>query len=271
MIWKHALLLALAPALLAAAPARVPFAFTHVTVIDVTDGAARRDQTVVVDDERIAAAGPFGEVQVPSGARAIDASGRYVISGLWDMHVHLLWEPAIDTLPQLCIANGVTGVRDMHTHFPLEQVRAWVRVIEEGRRVGPRFVYAGPILDGPRPFWPGSIPVADAASGRQAVKDLKAKGVHFIKVYERLPRDAYFAIADESKKQGLKFVGHVPEAVTPAEAAAAGQASIEHLSHLLDHCNAGAGRGMAQVVYGRRRGGSSSTSSGKTTRGSAPR
>jgi hypothetical protein len=182
-------------------PLRAPVAFVHVAVVhlSVDPSHSTTDQTVVIDGQRITAAGPFADVAVPDGATRIDGSGKYLIPGLWDMHVHALWDPAIDTVFPLFIANGVTGVRDMHTHFPVEQVRAWRREVEEGKRVGPRFVFAGPIVDGPKPFWPGSIPVADAEAGRKAVRDLKARGVDFVKVYTGLPRDAYFAIADEAK------------------------------------------------------------------------
>ena len=239
--------LALLPVLLGAAPARTPVAITDVTVVDVVAGKLNPHQTVLVSAGRISAVAP--DAAVPDGARRLDGSGRFLIPGLWDMHVHILWEPAVDTLLPLCVANGVTGVRDMHTHFPFDQFTGWIREVEEGKRVGPRFVYAGPIVDGPVPFWPGSIAVKDAEAGRRAARDLKQKGVHFVKVYERLPREAYFAIADEARKQGLRFAGHVPEAVTPAEASEAAQRSIEHLSHLLHYCNQGTSREMKDVVY----------------------
>lgn len=235
MIRYPLLLLLLCPVVAAGAVPRESVAFEHATVIDGTGGEPKKDQTVVIVDGKITFVGP-AESEVPTGARRIDATGRYLIPGLWDMHVHVLWEPAVDTLLPLMVANGVTGCRDMHTHFSFEKIRAWVADVETGRRVGPRIVYAGPILDGPEPIWPGSIAVSDAESGRKAVRDLKAAGVHFIKVYERLPREAYFAIADEAKKQGIPFAGHVPEAVTPAEASDAGQHSIEHLSHFYEHC-----------------------------------
>ena len=229
------------------APPRSTLAITRVTVIDTTGGPPKSDQTVVVADGRIAAVGPAGAVRPPAEARVIDGTGKFLIPGLWDMHVHVLWEPAIDTLLPLMIANGVTGARDMHTHVPLDQVKKWVAEIESGKRIGPRMVYAGPIVDGPRPVWPGSVAVKDAEQGRRAVRDLKAQGACFIKVYERLPRDAYFAIADEAKRQGIPFAGHVPEAVTPAEASDAGQASIEHLSHFLEHCRSNDGPVLASV------------------------
>jgi imidazolonepropionase-like amidohydrolase len=225
-----------ATALPVTAPPRTAVAFTNVTVIDGSGAAPMEGKTVLIADGRIAAIGPSQNVSVPAGARHIDATGKYLVPGLWDMHVHVLWDPAVDTLLPLMIANGVTGARDMHTHFPMDQVKGWIGEVAEGKRIGPRIIFAGPIVDGPRPFWPGSIAVGDAETGRRAVRDLKAKGSQFIKVYERLPREAYFAIADEAKKQEIPFVGHVPQAVTPLEASNAGQRSIEHLSHLLEAC-----------------------------------
>src|SRR5258706_12042764 len=156
--WIVILLLgaAVAAAELPAGPARTPTAIVNVTVIDVVSGKERADQTVIVGG-RILEVGPATEVKVLAAMRVIDGKGKFLIPGLWDMHVHLLWEPAIDTLFPLCVANGVTGVRDMHTHFPFEQIHRWQKEVEEGKRVGPRFVYAGPTVDGPRPIWPGSI------------------------------------------------------------------------------------------------------------------
>jgi hypothetical protein len=231
----------------AAAPPRGSFAFTHVTLIAGTGAPPASDRTVAVSDGRIVSVGPSRSTAVPAGATAIDGTGKFLIPGLWDMHVHLLWDPAIDSGFRLCIANGVTGVRDMHTHIPFEQIHRWQAEVADGRRVGPRFVYAGPILDGPNPIWPGSLAVADAAAGRDSVRRVKAGGASFVKVYERLPREAYFAIADECKKQGIPFVGHVPESITPAEASAAGQHTIEHLSHCLEKCSTGSSVGT--LVY----------------------
>jgi hypothetical protein len=96
---------------------------------------------------------------------------------------------------------------------------------------------ASPIVDGLKPIWPGSTAVGTAAEGRQAVIRSKQEGADFIKVYSRLPRDAYFAIADEAKKQGIPFAGHVPGAVSVIEASDAGQKSIEHLTGVLGACS----------------------------------
>jgi hypothetical protein len=96
---------------------------------------------------------------------------------------------------------------------------------------------AGSILDGPRPVWPGSTAIADEAEARQAVISTKQQGYDFVKVYSRLPREAYFAIAGEAKKLGIPFAGHVPTSVSVAEASDAGQKSIEHLTGLLPACS----------------------------------
>jgi len=95
-----------------------------------------------------------------------------------------------------------------------------------------------PIVDGPTPLFPGSIAVANEAQGREVVAQQKERGADFIKVYSLLPRDAYFAIADEARKRGITFVGHVPVSVTAAEASDAGQKSIEHLEGVALGCSA---------------------------------
>jgi len=198
-------------------------AFTNVSVIDVVSGQANAGQTVVVTGRTIAAVGKTGAVRVPAGARVVRGDGKYLIPGLWDAHVH--WYRR-DLLP-LFIANGVTGVRVM---FGFPYHRDWVRDAEAGTLVGPRVHMAGPVIDGPRAVWPNSIVVSNEVEARQAVRDTIAMGGQFAKVYSGLPRDLYFAIADEARKQGIKFAGHVPNAVSAREASDAGQFSIEHLT-----------------------------------------
>src|SRR4051794_14419423 len=206
------------------APARA-LAFTGVTVIDATGAPARPDMTVVVTGDRIRAVGKSGEVVVPEGAQVVDGEGKYLIPGLWDMHVHTA-DPSF--LP-LYLANGVTGVRDMHAMDP-DAIFGLRKQVQDGKQPGPRVVAAGPLVDGPKPFVPGSLVAADAAGGREAVRKLKKMGADFVKVYTKLPREAYLAIADEAKKQGLTFAGHLPESVSAAEASDLGQKSIEHLT-----------------------------------------
>jgi imidazolonepropionase-like amidohydrolase len=109
----------------------------------------------------------------------------------------------------------------------------WRTQIARHGLLGPRFSIASAIFDGPNPVWKGSVVVTNANEARDAVREAKSAGYDFIKVYERLSKEAYLAIADEAKTQGVPFAGHVPLAVTTAEASAAGQRSIEHLSSVL--------------------------------------
>jgi len=98
-----------------------------------------------------------------------------------------------------------------------------------GARIGPEIYAAGPILEGEHPFWPFSLSIKDKAEARRAVSQLVGDKADFLKVYNPLSRDAYLAIAAESKEARIPFMGHIPDSVTPAEASDLGQKSIEHL------------------------------------------
>jgi imidazolonepropionase-like amidohydrolase len=209
-----------------------PLVLTHVTVIDATGAPAKPEMTVVITGDRIRELGPTQRVRIPKDAQVVDATGRFLIPGLWDMHVH--WYGYDKAYLRLFTVNGVTGVRVMWgapIHFE------WRKEIEEGTLLGPRMVISSMIVDGPKPVWPASIAVANQAEARQAVIQVKQEGADFVKVYSLLPREAYFAIAEEAKKQGLPFAGHVPYSVSAGEASDAEQRSIEHLTGILAACS----------------------------------
>ncbi len=212
-----------------------PLVFTHVTVIDAKGAQERSDMTVVITGDRITALGKADNTVVPEGAQVVDGRRKFLIPGLWDMHVHLVGKKEV--LLPLLIANGVTGVRDMGVPMEqLAQIQQWRREIAAGTLLGPRILTPGPILTGPRPartVWPGSLAVSDAQEARDAVNRLLGSGVDFVKVHNAVPREAYFAIADECKKRGIPFAGHTPDYISAAEASDAGQRSIEHLSGIL--------------------------------------
>jgi len=201
----------------------------HVTVIDPRDGSLAADRSVAIRGDRIVAV--TGDAAAIAGVTTIDATGKFVIPGLWDMHIHTFfgaWVPGGEqvTLP-LFIANGVTGARDMGSELePILRARA---AIAQHRLLGPRLVVSGPMLDGAKTPFPASIAIATPDDGRRAVAMLAGRGVDFIKLQSYVPREAYFAIAAEARQRGLPFVGHVPDAVRGGEAAAAGQHSFEHL------------------------------------------
>jgi imidazolonepropionase-like amidohydrolase len=205
-------------------------ALTSVTVIDTTGSRPGRRATVVITGDRISEIGEPGKVSIPTGAQTVDGTGKYLLPGLWDMHMHLslVSEHAFPLL----IANGVTGVCDMGGD--LDEIDKWREQIKTGARLGPRIIRAGPIVDGPRKEEGlHRLTVKDAAEARQAVESLKKRGVDFIKVYHFLSRDSYFALAGEAKKQGISFAGHIPNGVSPREASDAGQRSLEHTAVLL--------------------------------------
>jgi hypothetical protein len=214
-------------------------ALVHVTVIDATESPPQADKTVIVEGQHITAVSDSNEAHIPRGAQVIDGRGKYVIPGLWDMHVHTAfgkWIPPDPTITlALFVANGVTGVRDMGGE--LEVLTRWRADISVGKLIGPRMIIAGPMLDGPAPRFPSSAPVTNAADGRRVVDELKAHGVDFIKIQSLVPRDGYFAAAERARQLGIEFVGHVPDAVRASEASNAGQRSIEHFTGIFEGCS----------------------------------
>jgi imidazolonepropionase-like amidohydrolase len=208
----------------------VVVAFENVTVIDATGAPPARGMTVTTTDKQITSIEPSAHARVPATAQRIDGTGRFLIPGLWDMHVHLTSTTEI-ACPAL-IANGVTAVRDMGGELELID---WMRDrIERGELVGPAIFRAGPFVDGSKPGVPDRLVVWSAADGRAAAHFLKNRGVDYIKTHTATPRDAYFALLSESRLVALKVTGHVPFSVTPEEAIDAGQDSIEHIVSLFE-------------------------------------
>jgi len=197
--------------------------FTDVTVIDATGAPAKPDMTVVIKGGRIAALGKTANLDVPENAHVVDATGKFLIPGLWDMHIHP-WSGK--NFLSLFTANGVTGVRVMRGE-PVHH--KWRQEISAGKLIGPRMVISSPVIR-----FRGDFPAGSGQDeGRQAVRKVKKEGVDLVKVFNDIPPDAYFAIADEAKKQGIPFAGHVPFFVSLAEASDAGQQSIEHCVFVL--------------------------------------
>src|SRR5579863_4486444 len=216
---------------------------THVTVINPGTSSVRANQAVMITGGRIASVSDAATFQAPKNAQIIDATGQYLMPGLWDMHVHSAfgdWFPGgRDIILPLFIANGVTGVRDMGGDVPV--LMEWRKEIASGQIVGPRMVISGPMLDAYLPNgklrFPSSIAVSTPATAVAAVDSLKAQGVDFIKVQSVISHDAYLAAAAEAHKQGLPIVGHVPDKVRIQEVVEAGQKSIEHLMGIFEGCS----------------------------------
>ena len=179
----------------------------NVTVVDVRTGVLQPEQTVILERNHIASVGPSKSTKYPRNAPSVNCRSLFLIPGLWDMHVHLVfgdWFPgAQDISLPLFVANGVTGVRDMGADLAV--AKQWRSDIASGKLLGPRLVIAGPMLDGPKPRFPSSVGVGTPNDGRKTVDDLKRAGVDFIKFQSLIPRDAYFAAVDEAKKQRIPF------------------------------------------------------------------
>ncbi len=208
-----------------------PLVIRHATVIDMTGAKPHKNFTVLLDGNRILAAGK--RIKPPPGAQIIEARGKFLIPGLWDMHMHLGMP---EVFFPLLVANGVTGVREMFSGIPLPLIQQWRSRPDVPRIVASAFL-DGPLMLSAPSIPPGAIAVATADQARFAVRLLAQSGYDFLKVYNDLPRDAYFAIAQESRAVGIPFAGHVPEAISPAEAAQAGQRSQEHLINILLACS----------------------------------
>ncbi len=210
----------------------------NVTIINVESGRRIPQQTVVIRGTRIVAIG--GPIRPPVGALVVDGRSLFMIPGLWDMHTHVL-EPQDLRAPvsfPLLIANGITGIRNMHSDAPLSALRTLRRRVTSGDVIGPRVIISSPMLDGPSPMWPAAIAVSDATRARVLVDSLVAAGADLIKVYSYLPRDIYLAIAARSRERGVPFAGHVPFGdISVREASLAGQASIEHLEGVIEACS----------------------------------
>jgi imidazolonepropionase-like amidohydrolase len=200
--------------------------------VDVERGTSRPDVTVVVNGQRITAVSPAASTRVPTGARVIDGRGKWLIPGLWDMHVHTA-VPTGRPLLSLYVANGVTGVRDMGGDFDL--IGGWRREIAAGTLVGPRIVAAGPYLEGHgSPI--AHIEVHTPDDARRAVDSLSVLGVDFVKVHSALPRETFFAAAREARTKHLALAGHLSRNVSVEEASDSGQRSLEHLLGFINVC-----------------------------------
>lgn len=196
----------------------------HVNLVDVKNGKLIENQRVVIEGENIARVEPVSEATFAASVRIVDGRGKYLLPGLFDSHVHYI---SPGTFGPLMIAHGVTFVRDMGG--PTEVILALRDQLNRGEVLGPEMIATGAIVDGDPPIWPFSEACKTADDARKAVRKLAKAGVDQIKVYSKLPAEAYKAAIDEAGKQGLKAVGHIPHSVSLDDAIDAGQATIEHL------------------------------------------
>ena len=207
-------------------------AILDVQVLPMDDETVLDNQMVLIHEDQIVAVVPAERRRVPAGARVVEGNGRYVIPGLWDMHVHAISDPddAIARTLPLFLAHGVTGVRDMgSTLEALVETRK--RLADDERVLAPRLVAAGPLLDGTRKPWYRDLPLIleSPEDVRAELTRLRDAGVGFFKVYDDLAPGTYQAIAEAAEELAMPFAGHPPTTVGWTAAATAGQHSVEHL------------------------------------------
>lgn len=218
-------------------PAR-GIAITNVTLIDAVNGV-RPAHTVIFDGDEIIALGP-ADAELPRAAETVDGSGRYLIPGLWDMHVHLTYDEALtDSMSALFLRHGITSVRDTGGLLPkLEPV---VERMRAPGALAPRVYYGGPLLDGRFVVYDGeSAPEigtqnADVDMAEENIGALAAAGVDFVKVYEMVSPEVFEALVNAAHANSLPVAAHVPLSLLASQAGPAVD-SMEHLRNIELDC-----------------------------------
>ena len=202
-----------------------PVAIEHVRVFDSETAAIRGDQTVVINGDRVAQAGPSGSVQAPQNAEHVDGTGKTLVPGLFDMHAHL--QP-LDGL--LNIASGVTGARDMGND--IDELGRLQSQWESGAAIGPRVWKAG-FIDGPGPFQaPTGIFVSNPEEAQAAVNRYADLGYIQIKLYSSLKPELVPGITKLAHERGLRVSGHVPNGMIASQFVEAGADELQHINFI---------------------------------------
>jgi imidazolonepropionase-like amidohydrolase len=194
-------------------------------LIDGTGKPAIEDAVIVLKDGKIAAAGPSASTQVPEGAQIVDAHGKSVLPGLWEMHAHfeqVEWGP-------IYLATGVTTARDVGNER--EFITAVRDAIATGRGIGPRLVMAG-VVDGTGPLSLGMIRVDTPEQAREQVQKYKAAGFQQIKIYSSVKPGILKIVCAEAHRLGMTVTGHIPEGMNAIEGIEDGMDQINHINYL---------------------------------------
>lgn len=225
LIRRLALLLAIAMA----QPGAARTLYTGGLVVDPSREAAPRRLDVAVDRGRIVAVGPH----LPRrGARIVPLDGRYLVPGLWDMHAHVAAVGPVGDALDDYVRHGVLGIRDMGGR--VDEILSLRADVAAGRRRGPTMYVAGPTLNGEQAADFHRL-VRNAAEARAAVRELRLRGVDFIKIHRQTSRDAFYGVRDQARREGLDFAGHVPLAMSWIEGADGGMRSIEHVQTIIEN------------------------------------
>jgi Amidohydrolase family len=191
-------------------------------LFDAETRTLRPGTSVLVRGATIAAVGTDGSIAAPAGARVIDARGRVLIPGMWDMHVHVLGsEEGV-----IALAAGVTTARDLgNDPVPLKRI---TDQFDSGVLLGPRVLKAG-LIDGRGPFaGPTKSLVTTPAEAEAEVDHFAALGYPMVKLYSSIPVDAARAAIARAHAKGMRVGGHLPSGLTASDAVALGYDEIQH-------------------------------------------
>jgi imidazolonepropionase-like amidohydrolase len=213
---------------------------SHVQVVDVATGQLRPDQTVAVAGGKIVRVSPVATARYQA-SQTVDGTGRFLIPGLWDMHVHFRGGDSLAAANKksltLYLAHGITTVRDAGgdlTPFLFQ----WRQEEAAGTLAGPRIFTSGPKIDGPGATWPGSLEVTTPAQVSRALDSLQKLRVDYVKIYDsKISGDAYLETISQAEKRGMKTTGHMPYSVTLGEAVTRGLDATEHLYYVFKACS----------------------------------
>ncbi len=228
---------------LVGATQRPIIAIERVSVVDVARGEIVSPRTVLIVDGQITAIGEPDTIAIPPSAVRVEGRGRFLMPGLVDMHVHLFnnasRRPPNEWAFPLFVANGVTGVREMLTEpAAMTVVDRWRTQVARGELVAPRVLAAG-----------ASVGAESVEATRRQVREAKAAGVDFIKIFSHARETQWRAILEEARALKMPVYGHIPGEVSLLDAATAGQRSNEHLTQIYEACSA-----REKQLLGRRKG-----------------
>ncbi|HTD92399.1 MAG TPA: amidohydrolase family protein, partial [Chitinophagaceae bacterium] len=194
-------------------------------IVDVEGNASLKNSVILIENGLIRKIGSVGSIEVPAGIKIIDAKGKTILPGLWDMHAHFQqaeWGPSY-------LAAGVTTVRDCGNEF--DYINSIQRVIDAGKGVGPRILKAG-IIDGPGPTGIGIIRASTKEEAIKAVHLYKQNGFVQIKIYSAVTPPIVKAIAEEAHRLGLSVTGHIPQGMTLQQGVDSGMDQVNHIQYV---------------------------------------
>ncbi len=214
-----------------------PLLFYNINIVDVHHGSLRTGEAIRIEGNKIKSIGKLNELSrgIPKGNQ-IDGQGKYMIPGLWDMHIHFEGTDLVEdnkALLPVILAYGITTVRDCASDLG-EQVLVWRNEINAGQLIGPTIFTAGRKLEGKNSIWKGDLEIDNEVELRQMLDLLDTYHVDFVKITENtLKGDLFLKSVKAAHARKYRVSGHVPYDLTIQELVDAGFTSVEHASYLM--------------------------------------